>query len=74
MLQDDKGVQPVYQPAPVVRAAVLAEHPAIAETLDPIFQALNLETLQDLNGRIQVGGEPAAAVAKDYLTKAGVLK
>lgn len=74
VMADDKGVQPVYQPAPLVRAAVLAEYPQIAEVLNPIFDGLSLETLQELNGRIQVGGEPAASVAKDYLTQAGILK
>ena len=74
VMADDKAVEPVYQPAPVVRAAVLEEYPKIAEVLDPIFKDLSLETLQELNARIQVGGEPAAAVAKDYLTRKGVLK
>ena len=74
VMTDDKSVEPVYQPAPIVRAEVLAEHPGISATLDPIFAALDLETLQELNGRIQVGGEPAADVARDYLTRTGVLE
>ena len=74
VMEDDKAVEPVYQPAPVVRDAVLAEHPQIAEVLNPIFEGLDLVTLQELNGRIQVGGEPASAVAKDYLTQKGILK
>ena len=74
VMEDDKAVEPVYQPAPVVRDAVLAEHPQIAEVLNPIFEGLDLVTLQELNGRIQVGGEPANAVATDYLTQKGILK
>lgn len=73
VMKDDKGVQPVYQPAPIVRAEVLAAHPQIAERLKPIFESLSLETLQELNGRIQIGGEPAAAVARDYLERQGFL-
>lgn len=73
VMADDKGVQPVYEPAPVVRDSVLAEYPAIADVLDPIFTDLDMATLQKLNGRIQVGGEPAEAVARDYLTQTGVL-
>lgn len=73
VMADDKGVQPVYEPAPVVRDAVLKEYPSIAEVLNPIFEGLDMATLQKLNGRIQVGGEPAEAVARDYLTKTGVL-
>lgn len=73
VMADDLGVQPVYEPAPVVRAAVLAEYPAIPGVLDPIFAGLDMTILQELNGRIQVGGEPAEAVARDYLTRTGVL-
>ncbi|MDR3373485.1 MAG: ABC transporter substrate-binding protein [Ancalomicrobiaceae bacterium] len=74
VLDDDKGVQPVYRPAPIVREAVLKDNPKIAEILKPIFEKLDLETLQDLNARVQVGGEPAKAVAEDFLKKAGFLK
>ena len=73
VLEDDKGVQQVYQPAPIIREAVLAEYPQIEELLKPVFEGLTLEVLQDLNGRVQVGGEAAAAVATDYLTKGGFL-
>ena len=74
VMEDDKSVQPVYQPAPLVREEVLKANPQIAEVLAPIFASLDLTTLQDLNGRIQVGGEPADAVAKDYLTSKGFRK
>ncbi len=74
VMEDDKGVQPVYQPAPIIRGEVLKAHPEIPDILDPIFAMLDLETLQHLNGRIQIGGEPAASVARDFLTEAGVLK
>ncbi|KXF79180.1 hypothetical protein ATN84_05485 [Paramesorhizobium deserti] len=74
VLEDDKGVQPVYQPAPLIREAVLKEHPEIETLLKPVFEKLDLVTLQDLNGRVQVGGEPAKAVAEDFLKKNGFLK
>jgi len=74
VLEDDKSVQPVYQPAPIIRQSVLEANPKIAEVLAPIFASLDLVTLQDLNGRIQVGGEPANAVALDYLKSKGFLK
>jgi len=38
-----------------------------------VFARLDLETLQELNGRVQVGGEPARAVAEDFLTTQGLL-
>ena len=73
VMEDDEGVQPVYEPTPIVRAEVLEEYPSIPDVLNPIFGNLDMATLQKLNGRIQVGGEPAEAVARDYLTQAGVL-
>ncbi|MFD2648968.1 ABC transporter substrate-binding protein [Devosia albogilva] len=73
VLEDDKGVQPVYQPAPIIREEVLTEFPQIEELLKPVFEGLTLEVLQELNGRVQVGGEAAAAVATDFLTQNGFL-
>ncbi|SIT78423.1 glycine betaine ABC transporter substrate-binding protein OsmF [Pontibaca methylaminivorans] len=73
VMEDDKGVQPVYAPAPVVRAEVLEEYPAIADVLGQVFETLDMEVLQELNGRIQVGGEGAEAVARDHLVQIGVL-
>ena len=66
-LCDDKGAQIVYAPAPVIRQAVLGEHPEVAAALAPVFASLSLETLQALNARISVAGEDAGVVAADYL-------
>jgi osmoprotectant transport system substrate-binding protein len=74
VLEDDKNVQPVYQPAPIIREAILKEHPEIESLLKPVFEKLDLATLQELNGRVQVGGEQAKTVAVDFLTKNGFVK
>ncbi|HET7411919.1 MAG TPA: ABC transporter substrate-binding protein [Pararhizobium sp.] len=74
VLKDNKNVQPVYQPTPIIREAVLKKYPQIAKLLKPVFLKLDLETLQNLNGRVQVGGEPAKTVATDFLKKNGFLK
>ncbi len=74
VLEDDQGVQPVYQPAPIIRQEVLDQYPQIAELLEPVFSQLDLTTLQDLNGRVQVGGEAASAVAADFLATSGLLE
>jgi osmoprotectant transport system substrate-binding protein len=66
-LRDDKGAQTVYAPAPVVRQAVLTQHPQIAGLLDPVFKTLSLTILQGLNAKIAVDGEDAGAVARIYL-------
>lgn len=74
VLEDDKNVQPVYQPAPIIREEVLKAHPEIEGLLKPVFEKLDLATLQELNGRVQVGGESAPTVALDFLTKNGFVK
>src|SRR5271155_5350152 len=66
-LDDDKGAQIVYAPAPVIREAVLRQYPQIANFLDPVFASLTLATLQRLNAKIAVDGEDAGVVAVSYL-------
>ncbi|TQS74043.1 ABC transporter substrate-binding protein [Rhodobacteraceae bacterium] len=73
VLQDDKQVQPVYEPAPIIREAVLQEYPQIEGLLAPVFAELSLETLQQLNGHVQVDGIPAGTVARDWLSAQGFL-
>lgn len=74
VLEDTKGVQPVYAPTPIVRGAVLRANPKIAEVLAPAFRTLDLTTLQKLNARIAVEGQPAREVARAHLVAAGLLR
>jgi len=74
VLADSRQVQPVYAPAPVIRATVLQAHPQIADWLKPVFAGLDLKTLQALNARIQLNGEAAEAVAAAYLKAKGLSK
>ena len=67
VLEDTRGVQPIYQPAPVVREEVLEAHPEMAELLEPVFQSLDLETLQQLNAQVAVEGRDPRQVAQEYL-------
>ena len=71
VMDDTLGVQPVYQPAPVVREPVLERYPEIETLLEPVFQSLDLETLQRLNGDVAVNGRAPAAVAADFLDSLG---
>lgn len=74
VLEDDKNVQPVYEPTPIIREAVLTQYPQIAGLLAPVFEKLTLETLQSLNGKVQVEGVPAGDVSRAWLREAGFLK
>lgn len=71
VLEDTQGVQPVYQPAPVVRADVLEAYPQIEPLLNEVFTTLDLVTLQTLNADVAVNGFSPNQVARDYLDSLG---
>lgn len=73
VLADPRGAQPVYEPAPRVRGEILEKYPEIADILNPVFNSLDLVSLQTLNGRIAVNGEEAVKVAQSYLEENGFL-
>nr|WP_306767852.1 ABC transporter substrate-binding protein [Martelella alba] len=73
-LSDPRGVQPIYAPTPIIREAVLKQHPGIADWLKPVFASLDTPTLQKLNASIAVEGQNASKVAADYLKQQGFVK
>lgn len=74
ILQDTLGVQPVYEPAPIIRSVTLERYPEIAGILEPVFTSLDLVTLQGLNAQIALEGRQASEVAREYLLAKGFLK
>ena len=74
ILDDPKGVQPVYSPAPIVREDTLKKNPRIAEALAPVFKLLDAPTLRTLNAKVQLEGQDAKKVAGNFLRSRGVLK
>ena len=73
-LEDPKGVQPIYAPAPIIREAALKAHPNIPDLLKPVFASLDTKTLQGLNAKIAVDGQDAKKVAAKYLQEKGFVK
>ena len=71
IMDDPKGIQPIYAPAAIVRADVLTRHPAIRDALAPVFRSLDTETLQALNAKIAIEGQDAKQVAAAYLKAKG---
>jgi len=74
VLSDPQGAQPVYEPCPIIRSQVYDKYPEIGTILAPVFKSLDLVTLQTLNAKIAVSGQPAADVARTYLKQKGFLK
>ncbi len=74
ILEDPKGVQPIYAPAPIIREEALKKNPKIKDVLAPVFKLLDGPTLQTLNAKIQLDGQDAKKVAGDFLKSKGLLK
>jgi osmoprotectant transport system substrate-binding protein len=73
VMEDTRGAQAVYEPAPVARAAVLERHPGVPPLLSRVFSALSLDRLRALNAAVAVEGQPPRAVARRHLVREGVL-
>lgn len=73
VLEDNLGVQVVYEPAPRVRAAILNQYPELENLLNPVFASMDLQTLQTLNARIAVEGIPASQTAEKWLKDQGFI-
>ena len=74
IMEDPKGVQPIYAPTPIIREEALKKNPKIREVLAPVFKLLDGPTLQALNAKIQLDGQDAKKVASDFLKSKGLLK
>lgn len=74
VLTDPEGVQPVYEPAPIVRGTVYSQYPELSDILDPVFKSLSLTVLQGLNAAIAIEGQDPGEVARSYLTSKGFLE
>ena len=74
LLADDRHDQPTFAPVPIVREATLKAYPRIAAIVKPLMESFTQDSLQELNGRVQINGEPTVAVAEDYLRSKGFLR
>jgi osmoprotectant transport system substrate-binding protein len=74
IMDDPQGIQPIYAPAPIIRADVLSRYPTIRDSLAPVFLSLDTATLQTLNARIAIEGQDAKQVAHTYLKAKGFIK
>ncbi|HVO84515.1 MAG TPA: glycine betaine ABC transporter substrate-binding protein [Syntrophobacteria bacterium] len=73
VLQDDKNYFPVYNPCVVVREETLKAYPELTKVFAPLSQKLDTPTITNLNFQVDGEHKPAKDVAKEWLTKAGLL-
>lgn len=67
VLEDDLGFFPPFNGSLNVRAEVLEQYPQIEELFAPISEALDDETMVELNAQVDVEGNEPDTVARDWL-------
>jgi len=67
VLEDDLRFFPPYHAVPLIRRAVLRDHPEVGEALDRLAFTLGPKLIRRLNYRLEIGGESVAQVAADFL-------
>ncbi len=73
VLEDDKGMFPPYQVAPLIRESVLAAHPDIADILNRLAPLLDDSTMQRLNYEVSGNQREPIDVAREFLVANGLL-
>lgn len=68
-LRDDKNYFPPYEAAPVVRRAVLNDHPEVGEALDELAGKISNDEMRRLNYLVDVEHLDVAVVVSDWLAE-----
>ncbi|MGX9296692.1 glycine betaine ABC transporter substrate-binding protein [Tsukamurella paurometabola] len=74
LLEDDRKFFLPYDGVPEVRTDALAKYPAIKDVLGKVSRLLTNETMQELNGQIDIEGRDPADVAATWLKKVGLVR
>lgn len=73
VLEDDKAYFPMYNPAPVIRKAILDKYPEIKDILKPVSVKLTTQEMQHLNGMVDIEHRQTSKVVREWLKKQGVI-
>ena len=74
VLEDDKQLFPPYQGAPLMKEALLKQHPELEGVLNKLAGKITESQMSQMNYQVGVEGKPAAKVARDFLVKEGLMK
>jgi osmoprotectant transport system substrate-binding protein len=72
-LEDNKKFFPAYNPATVIRKALLDQYPEIRDILKPLAEKLTTEEMQKLNKAVDVDHKKISTVALTWLKEKGLL-
>lgn len=74
ILDDDLQFFPVYEAAPLARAASLSAHQGFGAVLDSLAGRIDEEEMRDLNRKVDSEGRSPRAVARDALARMGLIE
>ncbi|WP_342041747.1 osmoprotectant update ABC transporter permease/substrate-binding subunit OpuFB [Bacillus sp. OTU2372] len=74
VLEDDKHFFPPYQGSPLLRQETIDKYPEIVPALDKLAGKITDRQMQKMNYEVGVKGKKAEEVARDFLTKEGLLE
>ncbi len=72
VLEDTKQIWPLYYPAPVVRDDFLRSNPDARQTINAVTETLDADTMQRLNGQVDLEKEDPEDVAAAHLEQEGL--
>lgn len=73
VLEDDKHFFPPYQGSPLLRQETIDQYPEIVPALNKLAGKITDSQMQKMNYEVGVKGKKAEDVARDFLTKEGLL-
>jgi osmoprotectant transport system permease protein len=73
-LEDDQHFFPPYQGSPLLRQETIQKYPEIATALNKLAGKITDSQMEKMNYEVGVEGMSAETVARDFLTKEGLLK
>ncbi|WP_160723595.1 osmoprotectant update ABC transporter permease/substrate-binding subunit OpuFB [Bacillus sp. USDA818B3_A] len=74
VLEDDKHFFPPYQGSPLLRQETIEKYPEIVPALNKLAGKITDSQMQKMNYKVGVKGKKAEDVARDFLTREGLLK
>lgn len=73
VLEDDKGLFPPYQGAPLLRKETLDTYPELREPLNKLAGKITDDQMREMNYQVNARGKKAGDVAREFLETEGLL-
>ncbi|WEK54432.1 MAG: glycine betaine ABC transporter substrate-binding protein [Candidatus Cohnella colombiensis] len=73
VIKDDKNYFPPYYAVPVIRMDTLEAHPELEEVLNLLAGKIDDQMMSVLNGKVDLEGQQARAVAEQWLKDEGLI-